>query len=257
LRTARTSPASPCTNTCGVPDGNARSATAPQGVGIPGVVLAVHPHHVERNRGAEIELAVGPVHDRHDDGAPSGRHAFERRADGGERGLVADEQAPVGVGAGRVATARTGHLQAITLPGVPGPATGVSLVAVGHDVDGQLACTPVPVPHGLPPTAGSEIAGPGAHDVEVERDPVRRTLGREQRVDVPVGERRRGERPQPVAAEDQPHHAPRDLLGAEHRPVQGVHDGPRRSCLSAGHHVAGASAAVRSSTRRMRPSMPG
>ncbi len=156
------------------------------------------------------------------------RQGFQRGADRGQPRLVAGEQVPVGCRIRRIGPAGTHHEQPLTGSGRGGPRSGDAVFAVHDEVDGDLAPRRVGVAHRVGAHGGPLL---GRQHVETVQ---RQRLGQRAHIELVVGEHQldvrigvvvRRERVETLAAEHDPHHVRRELLGAHD--LEGVH---RTSC---------------------------
>ena len=171
-------------------------------------------HRTSTSAGArQCDLVLGTVADEPDDRARAGRQGLERRGDGGDGRLVADEQVPVGSRVGPVAAARSAENQYVPGRGRRRPRPGDSLVTVHDEVEREQVCLRVPRPHRVATAHRLLLLRVRVADrLGVEDLVVRRALRPEGRVHV--GVRRIGHREvlQVTPTERDPHHPGRELL---------------------------------------------
>jgi len=140
----------------------------------------------------------------------------QRRTDRRERALVADQQVPVGLRAGRVATTGPEHLDPVAGCRGGRPRPGQPLVPVVHEVDRELTGGRVPGPHGVGardrPLLLRQLR---AHLLDIEGHLVGRAGRREQQLHVVVGELAGREAGQALAAQHHPDHVRTDPGAAQ------------------------------------------
>jgi hypothetical protein len=146
-----------------------------------------------------------------------GRDALQRRGNGGQRGLVAHQEMPVGRRVGGVSAAGPEQQQRVARPGGGGPRPGQAGVAVVDEVDRQLARGGIEGADGVGAHCGPLLVGERRpHGVHVERLGIGDAGPREEDLDVPVGVGRVREGGEVVTPGHHADHVRGRPLGAPH-----------------------------------------
>jgi hypothetical protein len=145
-----------------------------------------------------------------------GRQGLQAGGDGGEGGVVAGIEVPIGVQVGLVAPAGAGNDQAVAGPGIGGPGAGQALVAMDHKVNGELTGSLVDPADGVGAGGGPLLTGKMLTEgKDVQRLLVVHARVREVDFHVHVREVFGRERRKSGAAGDDPHHVGAEPFGAQ------------------------------------------
>ncbi len=175
--------------------------------------VAVHPAHLERSGGGQLDLAGGVLDlDHRDDRAP-GRDGLRAGRDRRQGALVTHEQVAVGIVVRPVAAGGAAELETVAHLCVEGPPPGVPDVAVGGDVEGELSAIGIPGPDRDPARERALLAREVADGLVVERHGIGSGVGEEEAVDVLVGVLAELEALEPRSPEHDAHQLGRQPLG--------------------------------------------